>query len=148
MHECDGLLPLNTMFSRLISVLLSIGILFLFMAEYHFIVWIDHILFIHFPVDGQLIISTFELLSVLCIILVLSSVTRAWFLCKLSNVSVHTASVVSTFMTPWTVACQAPLSMEFFRQEYWSGFPFPSPGELLSQGLNPGLCISGRFFTL
>ena len=30
-------------------------------------------------------------------------------------------------MTPWTVACQAPLSMEFSRQEYWSGLPFPSP---------------------
>ena len=54
MHECDGLLPLNTMFSRLISVLLSIGILFLFMAEYHFIVWIDHIFFVHLSVDGHL----------------------------------------------------------------------------------------------
>ena len=31
--------------------------------------------------------------------------------------------------TPWTVACQAPLSMEFSRQEYWSGLPFPSPGD-------------------
>ena len=35
-----------------------------------------------------------------------------------------------TFETPWTVAHQAPLSMEFFRQEYWSGLPFPSPGDL------------------
>ena len=33
-------------------------------------------------------------------------------------------------MTPWTVACQDPLSMEFFRQEYWSGLPFLSPGDL------------------
>ena len=33
-----------------------------------------------------------------------------------------------SFVTPWTVACQAPLSMEFSRQEYWSGLPFPSPG--------------------
>ena len=33
-------------------------------------------------------------------------------------------------MTPWTVACQAPLSLEFFRQEYWSGLPIPSPGDL------------------
>ena len=33
-------------------------------------------------------------------------------------------------MTPWSVACQAPLSMEFSRQEYWSGVPFPSPGDL------------------
>ena len=38
-------------------------------------------------------------------------------------------SVVSdSFVTPWTVARQFPLSVEFFRQEYWSGLPFPSPG--------------------
>ena len=37
-------------------------------------------------------------------------------------------SRVWLFATPWTVACQAPLSMEFARQEYWSGLPFPSPG--------------------
>ena len=41
-------------------------------------------------------------------------------------------------MTPWTVATQAPPSMEFSRQEYWSGLPFPSPGDLADQGLNPG----------
>ena len=33
-----------------------------------------------------------------------------------------------TLAIPWTVACQAPLSMGFFRQKYWSGLPFPSPG--------------------
>ena len=38
---------------------------------------------------------------------------------------------------PWTVACQAPLSMEFSRQEYWSGFPFPSPGDLPDPGNKP-----------
>ena len=37
-------------------------------------------------------------------------------------------SRLQLFETPWTVASQAPLSMEFFRQEYWNGFPFPSPG--------------------
>ena len=36
---------------------------------------------------------------------------------------------VRLFSTPWTVACQVPLSMGFSRQEYWSGLPFPSPGE-------------------
>ena len=36
---------------------------------------------------------------------------------------------VQLFVTPWTVACEAPLSMEFSRQVYWSGLPFPSPGE-------------------
>ena len=35
-----------------------------------------------------------------------------------------------TLATPWTVACQAPLSLEFSKQEYWSELPFPSPGDL------------------
>ena len=39
---------------------------------------------------------------------------------------------------PWTVACQAPLSMEFSRQEYWSGLPFPSAGILPDPGIKPG----------
>ena len=38
------------------------------------------------------------------------------------------------FTTPWTVAHQAPLSMEFSRQDYWSGWPFPSPGHLPDPG--------------
>ena len=42
-------------------------------------------------------------------------------------------------MTPWTVACQAPLSIGFPRQKYWSGLPFPSQGIFLSQGMNLGL---------
>ena len=49
-------------------------------------------------------------------------------------------SVVSDpFMTPWTVACQAPLSMGFSRQEWWSGLPFPSPGDLPDPGIKPHL---------
>ena len=49
-------------------------------------------------------------------------------------------SVVSTsFGTPWTTARQAPLSMEFSRQEDWSGFPFPSPGHLPDPEIEPGL---------
>ena len=40
-----------------------------------------------------------------------------------------------SFSTPWTIACQAPLSMGFPRQEYWSGLPFPSPGDLLNPGI-------------
>ena len=48
-------------------------------------------------------------------------------------------SCVWLFATPWTVTYQAPPSMGFSRQEYWSGLPFPSPGDLLTQGLNPGL---------
>ena len=41
-------------------------------------------------------------------------------------------------MSPWTVAYEAPLSMEFSRQEYWSGLPFPSPGDLSDLGIEPG----------
>ena len=42
-----------------------------------------------------------------------------------------------SFVTPWTVACRAPLSMGFFRQEYWSGLPFPAPGDLPNPGIKP-----------
>ena len=50
-------------------------------------------------------------------------------------------SHVQLFATPWTVACQAPLSMEFSRQEYWSGLPCPSPGIFPTQGLNLHLLL-------
>ena len=43
-----------------------------------------------------------------------------------------------TLATPWTVVCQAPLSMRFSKQEYWSGLPFPSPGYLPNPGIEPG----------
>ena len=43
-----------------------------------------------------------------------------------------------TLAPPWTVACQAPLSMGFSRQEYWSELPFPSPGDLPNPGIEPG----------
>ena len=44
---------------------------------------------------------------------------------------------MSDSVTLWTVACQPPLSMGFFRQEYWSGLPFPSPGDLPDPGIEP-----------
>ena len=47
-------------------------------------------------------------------------------------------SVMSNSVAPWIVACQAPLSMEFSRQEYWSGLSFPSPGDLPDLGIEPG----------
>ena len=43
-----------------------------------------------------------------------------------------------TLVTPWTGAHQAPRSMGFSRQEYWSGLPFPSSGDLLDPGIEPG----------
>ena len=60
-------------------------------------------------------------------------------------------SHVQLFVTPWTVACQAPLSMEFPRQEYWSGCHFLLQGIFLTQGPNPYLShkstLVGGFFT-
>ena len=55
-----------------------------------------------------------------------------------NNVKVRVLSRVRLFVTPWTVAHQAPPSMEFSRQEYWSGLPFPSPGDLPDPGIKPG----------
>ena len=46
------------------------------------------------------------------------------------------------FVTSWTVASQAPLFREFFRQEYWSGLPFTTPGDLLDPGMEPTSLVS------
>ena len=60
-------------------------------------------------------------------------------------------SHVGLFETPWTVAHQAPLSMGFSRQEYWSGLPFPSPRDLLEPGIEPSSvlppALAGGFLT-
>ena len=59
-------------------------------------------------------------------------------------------SHVRLFVTPWTVARQAPLSMGFPRQEYWSGLPFPPPGDLSNSGMESESLMSpasaGGFF--
>ena len=60
-------------------------------------------------------------------------------------------SVVSDSETTWTVAYKAPLSMGFFKQEYWSGLPFPTPGDLPDPGIEAvylaSPALAGRFFT-
>ena len=53
------------------------------------------------------------------------------------KVKVKLLSRVQLFGTPWAVAYQIPLSMGFSRQEYWSGLPFPSPGDLPNPGIEP-----------
>ena len=53
------------------------------------------------------------------------------------KVKVKLLSCVRLFVTPWTVAHQAPQSMEFSVQRYWSGLPFPSPGDLPDPGIEP-----------
>ena len=54
------------------------------------------------------------------------------------KVKVKVTQVCLTLTTLWTVALQAPLSMEFSRWEYWSGLPFPSPADLSDPGIEPG----------
>ena len=60
-------------------------------------------------------------------------------------------SRVQLFVALWIIAHQAPLSMEFSRQGYWSELPFPSPGDLSNPGIEPASIMSpalvGRFFT-
>ena len=56
----------------------------------------------------------------------------------LETSSMKLLSHVRFFVTPWTVAHQAPPSMGFSRQEYWSGLPFPPPGDLSDPGIEPG----------
>ena len=60
-------------------------------------------------------------------------------------------SPVQLFVTQWTIACQAPLSLGFSRQEYWSGLPSPSLGDLPDLGMEPrflmSLALASAFFT-
>ena len=59
---------------------------------------------------------------------------------------------IRVFETAWTVTRQPPLSMEFSRQEYWSGLPFPPPGDSPNLGIKPKSLVSpalaGEFFTI
>ena len=59
-------------------------------------------------------------------------ISSSWVVVKVKSLS-H----VRLFAIPWTVVNQAPQSMEFSRQEYWSGLPFPSPGDLPNPGIEP-----------
>ena len=67
-----------------------------------------------------------------------SRLLTTWLLFLTSHTHVQMCSVLSQvrlFAILWTVACKAPLSMEFSRQEYWSGLPFPTPGTLPDPGI-------------
>ena len=59
-------------------------------------------------------------------------------------------SPVQLFATPWTVACQAPLCMGFSQQEYWSGLPCPSPGDLPDTEIEPvsPACLALQVYSL
>ena len=63
-------------------------------------------------------------------------------------VCVQLLSHVPLFATPWTISCWAPLSVRFPRQEYWSGLPFPSLGDLPDPGIEPvSTALADGFFT-
>ena len=104
----------------------------------------------------QLSTNSSATLSILHMQLVLKS-REAWFLSQKETISIYTSVCVShsvmsdSFATPWTVAHQAPLSMGFPSQEYWSGLPFPSPGDLSHPGIEPSPpaspALAGGFFT-
>ena len=66
------------------------------------------------------------------------AVAGGFFTTSAKIVKVKSFSRVRLFVTPWTVAYQAPQSMEFSRQEYWSGLLFPSPGDVPNPGIEPG----------
>ena len=68
--------------------------------------------------------------------------TRYSLLLLLLLLCVCVFSFVQLFVTPWTVACQAPLSMEFPRQENWSGLPFSTLGDLLNPETEPTSLVS------
>ena len=80
-------------------------------------------------------------------VLPLYSQERPLLMCMMCSAAQSCLSLV----TPWTVACQAPLSMEFPRQEYWRGLPFPSPGIFSDPGVKPvslaSPTLAGEFFT-
>ena len=74
---------------------------------------------------------------------ILQARTLEWVAISFSNagkwkVKVKSLSRVRLLATPWTAASQAPPSMGFSRQEYWSGVPFSSPGDLPDPGIEPG----------
>ena len=72
-------------------------------------------------------------------------------LCCVWSVCAPSLGLSDSFATPWTAARQALLSMEFSRQEYWSGLPFPSPENLPDPGIEPAClaspAVAGVFFT-
>ena len=105
------LLSLNTIILRFIHVIMN---------SIAFYCWIlFHCVLIYSP-TGTWNISNCWLLQI-----------KIWWLLLFSHY------VVSDFATPWTVACQNPLSMGFPRQEYWSGLPFASPWDLPQHEIKP-----------
>ena len=69
-------------------------------------------------------------------------------ICLIDNIGMllNSFSCVQLFVIPWTISHQAPLSMDFSWQEYWSGLPFPSSGDLPNPGMEPAFLRCRRMF--
>ena len=84
-------------------------------------------------------------------IVLLSDVQKSDSIIHIHVCVLNSFSHIQLFVTLWTVACQDPLSMEFSRQEYWSGLPCPPPGDLPDPGIEltslESPALAGRFFT-
>ena len=84
---------------------------------------------------------------------IITQLQDTWAACILSQSVCSIAQLCPTlfFVTSWTIAHQASLSMEFSSQEYWSGLPFPIPGDLSDPGIEPASLASptlaGGLFT-
>ena len=79
--------------------------------------------------------------------LLLCCITHFWFVVTV-KMYVHAQYPSFVFMTTRTTACEAPLSIEFSRQQCWTGLPFPTPGTLSNSGIKPASpVLAGRFFT-
>ena len=82
---------------------------------------------------------------------VIQPTKEGMLICKMQVCMLSHFSHVLLFATPWTLVCQAPLSMGFSRQEYWCGLPCPLPGNLPDPGIKPeyptSLALAGGFFT-
>ena len=83
------------------------------------------------------------------LIITISALSAVLVLCICIGLWFYFASTADNGLIPgsWTVARQVPLSIRCPRQEYWSGLPFPSPGDLPDPGIEPVSCLAGRFLT-
>ena len=96
--------------------------------EYVYIVYMEYI-FVHI-----------QSICIYGVYIVYMYIWYIWNICiewNTGSESVSLSVMSDSFVTPWTVACQAPLSFEFSRQEYWGRLPFPSPRELPDPGTEP-----------
>ena len=115
--------------------LLFMSILFLFVCLFSYSPCIDDI--IRCLSFSAWLISLITMLTVSIDVVTNSKISSFFHVWIISTMKVKSLSRVQVFVTPWTVAYHTSPSMGFSRQEYWSGFPFPSPEDLSDPGIEP-----------